>query len=153
MQVHKRARVMTTTKLVDVLPCLTGLTTDMDNETEHAIAKQYFDPNVYPNRFKYASIVQLGGHAPYLVIDTLKHEGAFSSQACRRALVDLVDNARDAGPYRGNCTMATLDTLERYAKHAFSLEKDMTIGCGSVDFCSRHPSPETYSDSLTGSQS
>jgi len=105
----------------------------MDTETEDRIMKKYFDPSIEPNRFKYVSIIKIGGHVPYEVIYTLNHTGAFASHNGRQALLGLIRDARNAGAHRGNCTNETLDTLERYTQYAFSLEKDETIGCGSVD--------------------
>jgi hypothetical protein len=79
MHAKKRAKTAATAELIDALPCFTGLAADMDTATERAIIKRYFDPSIHPNRFKYSAIIQSGGNEPYQVINTLKHEGAFSS--------------------------------------------------------------------------
>ena len=131
MHVNKRAKIAAATKLGDALPCLTGLPTEMDKESQRAILKKYFDASVKPNRFKYVSIIKSG--TPNQVVDTLKDTGAFSSHNCRQALLELIHDARDAGTYRADCDTETLDSVERYAQCAFSLEDDHTIGCGNVN--------------------
>jgi hypothetical protein len=114
-------------KLKELLP------SDMDTETKNRIIEKYFDPSIEPNRFNYVSIIKIGGHEPNEVIYALRHAGAFSSHNGRKALLGLIRDARNAGMYRGDCTDETLDTMERYARNTFSLDKDETIGCGIVD--------------------
>ncbi len=127
MQTEKRIRVE------HALICFMGLPEDMDPETEDRIVEKFFDPSIEPNRFKYVSIMKVGGHEPDEVIYALRQEGAFSSHNGRRALLGLIRAARNAGTYRGDCTDETLDMLERYTRFAFSLDEGETIGCGTID--------------------
>jgi hypothetical protein len=127
MQTKKRPRVEQS------LSSLTGLPGDMDTETKDRINEKFFDPSIEPNRFKYVSIIKVGGHEPNELIYALRQAGAFSSHNGRQALLGLIRDARNAGIYRGDCTNETLDILERHTSYAFSLDKDETIGCGIFD--------------------
>ena len=133
MQTKKRIRTEQQ-PIRESLPKLKGLLpSDMDMETKNRIIEKYFDPSIEPNRFKYVSIIKIGGHEPNEVIYALRHAGAFSSHNGRKALPGLISDARNAGMYRGDCTDETLDTLERHAHNVFSLDENETIGCGIVD--------------------
>ncbi len=127
MPAKKRAKIAQHT-LRKALPHLTALSEDIDAQTERRITKAYSDKSIRPNRFAYASaIIATDGLHPTLRL--LKDAGAFASHAGRQALIELVDEAR-----RVQGDGETLDTLERYARCAFSLEDDsVTIGCGNID--------------------
>lgn len=135
MPAKKRAKVMTASQSIrEKLPCLTGLSDDIDSETGNKVMDLYFNTNTRPNRFKYVSIMKLSGHEPYNAIHLLNHAGAFATHSGREALIELIQDARNAGMHRGECTDKTLDALERCANCLFSLEQDgFTIGCGKVE--------------------
>lgn len=135
MPAKKRAKVMTASQSIrEKLPCLTGLSDDMNSETGNKVMDLYFNTNKRPNRFKYVSIMKLSGHEPYNAIHLLRHAGAFATHSGREALIELIQDARDAGLHRGECTDETLNVLERCASCVFSLEQDgLTIGCGRVE--------------------
>ena len=117
----------------DKLPCVVQWPEDMDKLTEDAVAQCYFDTNITPNRFVYASIVLKSSDA-YSTLHELRLAGAFSSDNSRQALIEIIDNIRDAGEYRvPSCSDDLLITLERYAHYAFSIEDDgLSVGCGTI---------------------
>ena len=114
----------------DKLPCVDQWPENLEQDT---IAQRYFDTNIRPNRFVYASII-LKSNDTYSTLNELKLTGAFSSSNGRQALVDIIGNVRDAGEYRAPCCSDDLlDTLERYACYAFSIEDDkLSVGCGTI---------------------
>ena len=117
----------------DQLPCIVQWPETMDALTKDKVAVRYFDASIRPNRFIYASIL-LKSIDTNSALRELKLAGAFSSSNGRQALVEVLSDARDAGEHKGSdCSDDLLDTLERYACYAFSLEDDeLSVGCGVI---------------------
>jgi hypothetical protein len=117
------------------LPHIVAWPEDMSAEEEANVADAYFDLFVRrPNHFVYASIIKSSASDPHTALMALKDEGAFASVKARRALVEVVYEAKKApAAHRLDCSQDLLDTLERYATCAFSLEPDrVSVGCGVI---------------------
>ena len=115
------------------LPYIVSLPNNWNQNMETKLFQKYFDVSIRPNVFVLTSIIKLAGNNPYAAIDCLKEAGAFSNANSRKVLLELIEDARKADTYRLDCSDDLLDTVEAYAKYAFSIEEDgQTVGCGSV---------------------
>jgi len=116
------------------LPHVLSLPNNWQKDMEPTLFQKYFDETVRPNAFVFISIIKTTGNSYSAAIETLKDAGAFSSAKSRLALMEIIQDARNADTYRTDCSDDLLDLVERYAKHAFSIEEDcQTVGCGSFD--------------------
>jgi hypothetical protein len=119
----------------DHLPYLLVYPENWNQEMESKLLQKYFNESVYPNHFVMVSIIKAAGNQHDNALENLKQAGAFSYAKNRKALLELIQDARNADKYRVDCSDDLLDTLERYAKYAFTIEDDgETMGCGSIAF-------------------
>jgi hypothetical protein len=121
-------------RIQERLPHVHSLPNNWKRDMEVQVFQKYFDESVRPNVFVFISIIKTtGNNNNYAAIETLKDAGAFSSAKSRKALIEIIQDARNADSYRLDCADDLLDLVERYAKYAFAIEEDgLTVGCGML---------------------